>query len=219
MNMHKSVILLLTVLLVLSLPGLLSAQRDTAKFQFHLFGGLNRVLDYGCYCDYELGINDFPQTPPHTTSVIGMGVGYMLSPGFGLELDGRYYGTTEISLTDPSDSDTVTVDSAKHWSITLNVMYKLLKGSIQPYVLGGAGFDTLIDRDVQFYETDQGYMFELAAPEKHTHFMWNLAGGVDFKIGRTFGLRLEARYVNIPESGNQPTIPSFNGTAGITARF
>mgnify|MGYP001827422689 CR=1 FL=1 len=219
MNTSRILILSLSLLLVLSLPGILSGQQDSARFTFHLFGGLNRVMEYGCDCDYELGVNDFPLTPCHSTSVLGAGFGYMLSKGLGLELDVRYYGSTEVMLTDPSDGDTVNINSAKHYAITFNLLYQILQGSVRPYLIGGAGIDTLVDVDTQFYQTDMGYEFELAAPDKNTHFVWNLGGGVEFVLGRTVGLRADARYVNIPESGNQPTIQGLNATAGVTVRF
>ncbi len=219
MKTHKSIILSLVLLLVLSLPGLLSGQQDPARISFHLFGSLNRILEYGCECDYEQGANDFPLTPAHSTSVFGAGVGYLLGKGFGLELDARYYGSTEVTLTDPSDLDTVKIDSSRHYSITFNILYQILRGSVRPYLVGGAGFDTLVDVDSKFYKTELGYDFELAPPDKNTHFVWNLGGGVEFVLGRTVGLRLDARYVNIPKSGSQPTISGLNATAGVTVRF
>jgi opacity protein-like surface antigen len=219
MHTNRFLILSSILLIVLSLPGLLCAQQDSARLTFHLFGGLNRIMEYGCDCDYELGVNDFPLTPCHTTSVFGGSIGYLLSKGFGLELDARYYGSAEVTLTDPSDGDTVNINSAKHYAITFNLLYQILRGSVRPYLIGGAGIDTLVDVDTQYYQTDMGYEFELAAPDKSTHFVWNLGGGVEFVLGRTVGLRVDARYVNIPESGSQPTIQSLNGTAGLTVRF
>ncbi|MGB2906483.1 MAG: outer membrane beta-barrel protein [Candidatus Aminicenantaceae bacterium] len=219
MNTRRTIILLLALLLILSFPGLVSAQQDPARVYFHLFGGMNRIFEYGCDCDYELSVNDFPLTPAHTTAAMGAGFGYLLGRGFGLELDARYYGSTEVTLTDPSDDDTVKINSAKHYSVTFNLLYQILSGSVRPYLLGGAGIDSLVDAGTEFYETDMGYEFELAAPDKSTHFLWNLGGGVEFVLGRTVGLRLDARYVNIPESGNQPTIQSMNATAGVTVRF
>jgi hypothetical protein len=219
MNTHRTIILSLALLLILSLPGLASAQQDPARVYIHLFGGLNQVFEYGCYCDYELGGNDFPLTPSHTTSTFGAGFGYLLGKGFGLELDARYYGSTEVTLLDPSDDDTVKINSAKHYALTLNVLYQILQGSVRPYLVGGAGIDSLVDAGTEFYETELGYEFEIAAPDKTTYFLWNLGGGFEFVLGRVVGLRLDARYLSIPKSGDMPTIQGLNATAGVTFRF
>jgi len=219
MKTHRTVILFLTLLLILSLPGLMSAQQDPARVYFHLFGGLSQVFEYGCDCDYEQGVNDFPLTPAHMTATAGVGFGYLLGKGFGLELDARYFGSTEVTLTDPSDDDTVKINSAKHYALTFNVVYQILHGGVRPYVLGGAGIDTLVDVGTEIYETEMGYEFEYTAPDKTTYFMWNLGGGVEFVLGRTVGLRLDVRYLSIPKTSDNPTIQGVNATAGITVRF
>ncbi len=219
MRINRFVITSLALLLLLSLPGWVSAQQQDAKIYLHFFGGFNRVLEYGCDCDYVQGENDFPVTPAHTTASVGMGLGYMLGKGFGLELDGRYHSNTEVTLTDPSDGDTVNIDTAKHYAITLNLLYQILKDSVRPYVLAGAGIDTLVDVQTQIYNTDMGYEFELREPDQKTDFMFNLGGGVEFILGRTVGVRLDARYVNIPKTDDHDTIQSINATAGLTVRF
>jgi opacity protein-like surface antigen len=219
MSIKRFVIASLALLLFLSLPGLVSAQQQDAKVYLHFFGGLNWVFEYGCNCDYEQSVNDFPLTPAHGTSIVGGGFGYLLGKGFGLELDARYFGSTEVTLTDPSDGDTVKINSAKHYAITLNLLYQILQGSVRPYLLGGAGIDTLTDVGTVLYETDLGYEFELAEPDKKNYFLWNLGGGVEFVLGRTLGLRLDARYVNIPKSDDNPMFQSVNATAGLTVRF
>ncbi len=219
MNTHRTVILSLALLLILSLPGLVSAQQDQARVYFHLFGGLSRVFEYGCDCDYEEGVNDFPLTPSHTTSTFGAGFGYLLGKGFGMELDARYFGSTEVTLTDPSDQDTVKINSAKHYALTLNLLYQILQGGVRPYVLGGAGIDTLVDAGTEIYETDMGYEFEYTAPDKTTYFLWNLGGGVEFVFSRVMGLRLDVRYLSIPKTSDNPTIQGVNATAGLTIRF
>ena len=123
----------LVLLMLIAVPGLLRAQE--AKAYFHFFGGLNRVFDYGCDCDYEQGVDDFPVTPQHTTANVGMSFGYLLGRGFGIELDGRYHSNAEVTLTDPSDGDTVDIDTAKHYSITASLIYRIFRGGSTPYLV------------------------------------------------------------------------------------
>jgi opacity protein-like surface antigen len=199
------------------LAGPAGAQDTTAYF--HFFGGLNRVFEYGCDCDYELGVNDFPVTPAHDTGTVGFGFGYGLGKGFVIELDGRYNSNAEVKLTDPSDGDTVKIDTAKHYSVTANLLYRIGRGGIQPYLLAGAGIDTLVDVDTKTLETDMGFEFILNEPEKKTDFMFNLGGGVEFLLSRTFRLRLDARYINIPKTDDHAEIQSLNATAGLAFHF
>jgi len=219
MSIKKFLVTSLALLLFLSLPGLVSAQQQDTGIYLHFFGGVNWVLEYGCDCDYALGENDFPVTPAHNTAAVGMGLGYLLGKGFGLELDGRYHSNTQVVLTDPSDGDTVTIDTAKHYTITFNLLYQIMQGSVRPYLLAGLGFDTVVDVETIVYNTDMGYEFELKEPEQKTDFMYNLGGGFEFLLGRTLGLRVDGRYVSIPKTDDHDTIQSINATAGLTIRF
>ncbi len=195
------------------------ASAQDAKAYLHFFGGLNWILEYGCDCDYEMGVNDFPKTPEHTTGSVGMAFGYFLGKGFALELDARYHTNAEVTLTDPSDGDRVKIDTAKHYSISANVLYEILKGGVRPYVLAGAGIDTLVDVETKTFPTELGYEFELKEPDKKTAFMYNLGCGVVVQLSSSLGIRLDARYVNIPESDDHDTIQSINATVGLSFRF
>jgi len=217
MKSRNFAICIFVLLLLTAVPGLVGAQE--AKAYFHFFGGLNRVFEYGCDCDYEQGVDDFPVTPEHTTANVGMSFGYLLGRGFGIEVDGRYHTNAEVTLTDPSDGDTVDIDTAKHYSITASLIYRIFRGGSTPYLVAGAGFDTLVDVETKTLETDFGYEFILDEPEKKTDFMFHLGGGFEFLLSQSFGLRLDARYVNVPKTDDHPDIQSVNATAGLIFRF
>jgi opacity protein-like surface antigen len=217
MKFKNLIVCCLALVLFASLSEPASAQ--DAKAYLHFYGGLNWVLEYGCDCDYELGVNDFPKTPKHTTGSVGMSFGYFLGKGFALELDARYHTNAEVSLTDPSDGDRVTIDTAKHYSITANVLYEILKGGVRPYVLAGAGIDTLVDVETKTFPTELGFEFELKEPDQKTDFMYNLGCGLVVQLTQSLGIRLDARYVNIPETDDHDTIQSINAAAGLSFRF
>lgn len=89
-------------------------------FQLSLLGGLNLVLEYGSEADYVLGENDFPVTPAHNPPIIGISFAYFFSKKVGIELDGRYYFNSEVTLEDPSDQDKINLSTSLHASLTVN---------------------------------------------------------------------------------------------------
>jgi opacity protein-like surface antigen len=199
------------------LPGLGFSQQP--KAYVHVFGGLNAVFEYGSDNDYVQGGNDFPVTPAHTTASAGVSFGYFVLQGLALELDARYHPSTGVTLTDPSDEDTVDIDTAKHYTVTANLMYQFLQGSVRPYVLAGAGIDTMVDVGTTLLETEYGFEFELKEPDEKTEFMFNIGGGVEILLTGSLGIRVDARYVDIPKGGDHPKIQSVNASAGLTFRF
>jgi outer membrane protein W len=217
MSVVKKLFLILVIVVIFCAPRPASAQ-DTRWFVSG-FGGINSVFKYGCVCDYELGVNDFPQTPAHTTGSFGLSVGYLLTGGLGIELDGRYHSNTQLTLSDPSDGDRVTLDSSKHYSLTANLIYQFLGSKFRPYLLAGAGFDTLTGVDEQTLTTEYGYTVTFYPPEKKTDFMANFGAGLIYYAFGSVGLRLDARYVYIPGTDDHAAISSLNATAGLTLRF
>lgn len=217
MNKKPLYAVCLALLILGCLPGLGFSQQP--KAYVHFFGGMNRVFEYGCDCDYVLGENDFPVTPSHSTGSVGMSFGYFIAKGLALELDARYHTNAKVTLTDPSDGDRVNIDTAKHYAVTANVMYQFLQGSVRPYVLAGAGIDTMVDVETKILLTEFDFEFELKEPEEKTEFMFNLGGGVEIQLSRSLGIRLDARYVDIPKGGDHPKIQSVNATAGLAFRF
>lgn len=212
---------LLTACLAVLIPGLLPGLglAQQANAYVHFFGGLNAVVEYGSDGDYIQGENDFPVTPAHSTASVGMSFGYFVTKGLALELDARYHTDADVTLTDPSDQDRVNIDTAKHTTVTANVMYQLLQGSVRPYVLAGAGIDTMLGVETELLETEYGFEFELKEPEEKTEFMVNFGGGVEILLTGSLGIRFDARYVVIPKGGDHPKIQSVNATAGLSFRF
>jgi len=114
------------------------------KFQFSVFGGLNHVFEYGSEDDYEMGENNFPVTPAHTSGNFGAAFAYFFTANIGLELDGRYTLSSKVTLEDPADQDTVEINTSKHYSVTLNFIYQFLSGNLKPYLVVGGGIDKLL---------------------------------------------------------------------------
>lgn len=203
------------VFIVFALP-LLTGSAHAQKFQFSVFGGLNHVFEYGSEDDYALGENDFPVTPAHTPLALGASLAYYFSENLGLELDWRYVLSSKVTLEDPSDQDTVAIDSSKHYSLTLNLLYQFMSGKLRPYVLAGGGFDKLLAEDAT-YTSDYGFEITLEAPEKTLDAVANLGAGLNYFVSDSLALKLDVRYVMI--FADPKNVNSLSSVVGFSLRF
>ena len=188
------------------------------KFQVSLFGGFNHVFQYGSEEDYSIGENDFPVTPAHNPLGLGGAFGYLLTKRITVELDGRYTFSSSVTLIDPSDQDSVDVDTSKHYSLTLNVIYHFMKGKFKPYVTAGGGIDKLLAED-KTYTSAYGYEIEMIAPPSSETWdpLANVGAGIQYLISPQMGMRLDVRYILIFDSPNN--IHHLNAVLGIVNKF
>lgn len=175
---------------------LFSGVTHAQKFQFSVFGGLNHVLEYGSEEDYVFAENDFPVTPAHTPVSFGAGFAVFLTNNIGVELDGRYTLSSKVTLQDPSDEDKLEYDTAKHYTITLSLIYRFLSGKFRPYVVLGGGIDKLLVED-ETYTSEYGYEIEFLTPEKTIDPLVSLGGGVQYFFNDNLGVKVDIRYVVI----------------------
>jgi outer membrane beta-barrel protein len=203
------------VFIVFALP-LLTGTSHAQKLQFSVFGGINHVFKYGSEDDYVLGGNDFPVTPAHTPPTFGASFGYFFSKNLGLELDWRYVLSSKATLEDPSDLDTVEIDSSKHYSLTLNLLYEFTSGKLRPYVVAGGGFDKLMAKDAT-YTSDYGFEITLEAPEKTLDAVANFGAGLNYFLSGSMALKLDVRYVMIFADPNN--VNNLSAVVGLSFRF
>ena len=194
----------------------LAGSARAQKFQFSIFGGINHVFQYGSEENYVLGENDFPVTPSHTPGILGASVAYFFSESFGLEADGRYTFSTKATLVDPSDQDTVEVDTSKHLSLTLNLIYLLSAGNLKPYLVAGGGFDS-VSAEEKNYISEYGFEITVEPPESTTDALANFGAGLIYSISPSVGIRLDVRYVLI--FAEPQSVKSLNAVLGASFRF
>jgi outer membrane protein W len=186
------------------------------KFQLSIFGGVNHIFQYGSEEDYVLGENDFPVTPSHTPALLGGSVAYFFTENLGLEMDGRYTLTTGVTLVDPSDQDTVDVDTSKHFSLSLNLIYQFLSGNFRPYLVAGGGFD-IVSAEEKTYTSEYGFEITVEPPVSTTDALANIGAGLCYSVNEKIGIRLDVRYVLIfaePEK-----VKSLSAVGGLFFRF
>jgi outer membrane protein W len=185
----------LFVAMIWIISGVVLAQEETGKkHQFSLLGGISHILEYGSEEDYVLGENDFPVTPGHTPPFFGLSFSYYLADKIKMELDWRYVFNSEVILTDPSDGDTVAIDTSKQHFTSLSFVYQFLRSKFRPYFLVGGGLNKLLAK-TQSYVTNYGYEIDLEVPDKTTALFAQIGGGVDALLSSALGIKLDVRFV------------------------
>lgn len=186
------------------------------RFQLSLLGGLNHVFEYGSEADYVLEENDFPVTPAHNPPIIGISFAYFFSKNVGIELDGRYNFTSEVTLEDPSDQDKINLNTSLHASLTVNFIYQFLSDPFRPYFILGGGLDQLLDKD-EVYTTESGYIVEFLVPEETINSVHHVGCGANYLLSSNFGIRLDVRYVFLVDEPSN--VKSVNIMFGILHKF
>lgn len=206
------------LVLVISTVFLFSVTASAAEWQVSAFGGVNHVFAYGSDEDYVMGGNDFPVTPVHTPASFGTGVAFLLNKNIGFELSGFYVLPSTVTLQDPSDQDTVEIETSPHISLTINLIYQVLAGRFRPYVVIGGGGDMIIPKEAT-YISEYGYEITLIAPPAGERIDMQAHVGLGFNVFFTerFGLRLDARYVMIFDNPNR--IDTLSSILGLFVRF
>ena len=208
----KKRILISSVFFLLYLVQALQAQ----GFRVSLFFGLNQVFEYGSELDYVPAENDFPVTPAHESSQFGAAIAFFPTGNIGLELDTRYTLSSEITLQDPSDLDTVKMDTLKHYSVMLNLVCRIQRGRFTPYLIGGVGLDSLIGED-RTSTSEYGWTVEFIAPEKKIDLASDLGAGVFFSVISPLELRFDVRYFWI--FAKPDTVRNLNIALGVSLGF
>lgn len=181
-----------------------------------LTGGINHVFEYGSESDYAPGTNDFPITPAHNNFMMSLSYTRTFSSLYGIQMDFRSHTSVPLKLTDPSDGDEIQIDGAGHLTVTFNLLYFLSKSDIKPYMLAGVGLDFLTNTKEQNVTSRYGYPVTIEPSDKKADFCFNIGGGMDYSVGKKFGLNLELRYLIIAGASK---INNINLASGFFFRF
>jgi hypothetical protein len=196
--------------------GPLAAQ--TPRSYLTLLGGIHHHYSSGSAADYVLGSNDFPVVPAHNGVLLGFSYLWTFGKMFGLEIDARFVGSSNVVLSDPSDGDTVAMKSGPHAPLTTNILLLPFAGKIRPYLLTGVGVDIYLTGAAS-YTSRFGYQIDMPAPAFKERFdpEVHAGGGVFVNVGKRWGVRLDSRYVWIFDQPD--TIRGLSMAAGFFLSF
>lgn len=210
--MRRRVLMAILTAAVLAGPSFGQAKR----LQISLFGGASRVLAYGSEADYAAGINDFPLTPAHTPMTAGLGLGFALTGSLRAEIRGEYALGSDLTLSDPSDGDRVTVPSAKHLSFSLNMVWSPFSGKLAPYLIAGGGADKMMAESAS-YLSAYGYQITFDSPARSLDFFVGAGAGLQWSVLPSLGVFIEARGRLL--FAKPDSIRSLDAVAGVRIRL
>jgi len=207
--MKKNTLIIVTIISMLLLAKMqlvgyqLPVKKSFQKKQFCLRGGLNMFGSNGADSDYVAGANDFPVTPAYQSSVLGFGFAFFTSRSFAIGLDIRYGLSAAVDLRDPSDGETIPVDTPKNFTAVFN-LYKYFDFSkrLGLYVSVGGGLENLMAEEKE-YLSNLGNKIIIAGPDKALSPLAAGALGLQAMLSRSLGLAFDFQAAYVFRKKNQ----------------
>jgi hypothetical protein len=192
--MKKNIFICVAVLaLILTAAGNLSAKNSYKKTQFTVGSGLNLFTATGSDSDYKAGENDFPVTPTYKALACEIGLTFFTSPSFAVGFDFRYGFLANVDLIDPSDKETISVDTPQNLIAALNLyQYFDLSRQMQFFISLGGGAEYLMAKDGEYTGT-LGSKIIILAPEKPLSPLAAVGIGLQYLFSAEVGINFEFR--------------------------
>jgi hypothetical protein len=203
-NMKKNMPIMLTALTILLLANfqLPAIQQQAEKSflkeiflrkQFCLSGGLSMFGVNGKGNDYMAGTNDFPVTPAYQSPAFGLSFAVFMSRSFAVGIDVRYSLSAKVDLHDPSDGETIQVDTPKNLiaAVSLFQYFKLSKRA-QLFISLGGGTEYRLAEDME-YVSALGSEISISAPAKPLSPLAAAGIGLQYMFSTALGINLECR--------------------------
>lgn len=170
-----------------------SAGLCTADTKFYLFGKMTMGSPIGAEADYEPGINDFPLSESYRMT--GFGAGFRSGRVFYIGLEGHYNLSGKMTLLDPTDNDSVEIDTYPSITGLVVMGLNIVKtGGIIVYVEGGGGLSYAMNAEAQTYTSANGIESQIEPPENTTPIVLFGGAGVVVNFARSAGFFVNGRY-------------------------
>jgi opacity protein-like surface antigen len=179
---------LISIIFVVVLGGIVSAQVPAKPFTAYLQGGLTTVSSPEVFKDlHKLGYN------------ITGGVGFSAAPMFQIVGKLGYHAISKDWII--PEGETITGGKVKVVTYGLDARFSptTLVMPIKPYAYGGLGFAKISEGSI---ESSFVPIASLSAIQKQTKFYFNAGAGVEFSAGPVFKMFIEAQYLNIKTEGD-----------------
>ncbi len=190
-------------LILIGILSLLLSVNSYAKGDLLIFGAMNFVNSSGSASDYKEGENDFPITNSHQNACFGLGISFPLAKNLFFGLEGNYNIGGKAALQDPSDNDTVEIDTSKNANLFMTLRLNILgQSSFNLFLNGGAGLNYILEKETKIYKSKFGYETEILPLERKTNLTGFGGIGILYRMSDSIGLFLNARYLFISLEDN-----------------
>lgn len=182
---------LISIIFVILLGGMVSAQIPAKPFTAYLQGGITNVSSPESINNiHKLGYN------------ITGGVGFSVAPMFQVVGKLGYHSISKDWDNWPiPDGETITGGKVKILTYGLDMRFSpiTLVSPIKPYAYGGIGFAKITEDPIDpSFET----LVEISYFQNQTKFYFSAGAGVEFSAGPVLKMFLEAQYLNIKTEGD-----------------
>jgi hypothetical protein len=178
-----------TLLVIVCLFGL--ATWGYGATSVYLFGKGNFNMAYSG--TYEEGVNDFSDTNAYQTFGGGFGFVSGARSFFGLEVHYNMAGTA--TLVDPSDDDTVDIDTYQYILGFLTFGFPVVDNpTLKLYIQAGGGGGYALSAEEKTYTSAQGFETIIEVPEKKMPFGGFAGLTVNVGLGPGMYLMASGRY-------------------------
>jgi OOP family OmpA-OmpF porin len=177
---------------------------DNLKLEVGAFGGVHLFAN-----DLELGVADDPTymgtglTTPKNAGLFGLRLGLVLHPMFTLEVEGGLIPTAD------RHHDYRAWITTERVQLRFDIPYTAIDGKLQPFVLGGVGGLSIVSTQGTEYD-------EL---KKDTDFIFYFGAGTKYAINDLVHLRLDARFLEVPNQKNNGVSPDWEFLGGVGLTF
>lgn len=182
---------------------LIFSANSNANGDLLIFGAINFINSSGSASDYKEGENDFPITNSHQNACFGSGISFPLTKNLFFGLEANYNIGGKATLQDPSDNDTVEINTSKNANLFLTLRLNISgQSSFNLFLNGGAGLNYILEKETKIYTSKFGYETQILPPETKTNFTGFGGIGILYKMSNSIGLLVNARYLYISLEDN-----------------
>jgi len=190
MKTNQTIHIVLAVLLLLAAGDLAAAGKK--KTSISLLGGLNMFGAIGSDGDYVAGVNDFPAIPSYQAPVAGLRLSFSGTRRMAWGLDVRYGLAGTVDRRDPSDNETVSVDTPQNLTAILVVQSLLdLTDQLALILSVGGGAEYRLAEEKEFLSS-LGNKIVVDKPDKPFSPLLAAGLGLQYMFG-DFGVVAEGR--------------------------
>jgi hypothetical protein len=204
MKTKKILCIAAAVLLLLTAGQLGAAGKKNSRIA--LLGGLNMFAAIGSDSDYVAGENDFPVTPSYQAPAVGLRLTFAGSRRMAWGLDIRYGLAGTVDRRDPSDNETVSVDTPQNLTAVLVAQGTIdLTDQLSLLLMLGGGAEYRLASEKTF-TSSLGNKIVVGKPDKPFSPLAVAGLGLQYMFGDNFGVLAEARLAYAVRTPSQMVI-------------